>query len=118
MPLSPVRRLLDFDAQYRRDQQHTPDFLHRRDRRLALARAQDGAPPPDAPAWLSALTAPGAGTALPPCRRARAALPPARAVLRVPAITRPPYVALPVPPHTPPHPSAAPLPPLPLSSPP
>ena len=54
MPLSPVRRLLDFDAQYRRDQQHTPDFLHRRDRRLALAREQDGAPPPDAAAWLSA----------------------------------------------------------------
>ncbi len=83
MPLSPVRRLLDFDAQYRRDQQHTPDFLHRRDRRLALAREQDGAPPPDAAAWLSAVDAPGAGAALRPWRRGRAALTLAGAVLGV-----------------------------------
>ncbi len=83
MPLSPVRRLLDFDAQYRRDQQHTPDFLHRRDRRLALAREQDGAPPPDAAAWLSAVDAPGAGAALRPWRRGRAALTVAGAVLGV-----------------------------------
>ncbi|MEQ8259049.1 MAG: DUF2868 domain-containing protein [Alcanivorax sp.] len=83
MPLSPVRRLLDFDAQYRRDQQHTPDFLHRRDRRLALARQQDGAPPPDAAAWLSAVDAPGAGDALRSWRRGRAALTVAGAVLGV-----------------------------------
>lgn len=83
MPLSPVRRLLDFDAQYRRDQQHTPDFLHRRDRRLALAREQDGAPPPDAAAWLGAVDAPGAGAALRPWRRARAALTLAGAVLGI-----------------------------------
>ncbi|MEP5051682.1 MAG: DUF2868 domain-containing protein, partial [Alloalcanivorax venustensis] len=69
MPLSPVRRLLDFDAQYRRDQQHTPVFLHRRARRLALAREQDGAPPPDAAAWLSAVDAPDAGAALRTWRR-------------------------------------------------
>jgi len=83
LPLSPVRRLLDFDAQYRRDQQHTPDFLHRRDRRLALAREQDGGPPPDAAAWLSALDAPGAGQALRPWRRARTALTLAGAALGV-----------------------------------
>ena len=83
MPLSPVRRLLDFDAQYRRDQQHTPDFLHRRDRRLALAREQDGAPPPDAAAWLSAVDAPDAGAALRTWRRGRAALTLAGAVLGV-----------------------------------
>lgn len=83
MPLSPVRRLLNFDAQYRRDQQHTPDFLHRRDRRLALAREQDRAPPPDATAWLSAVGAPDAGHALRPWRRGRAALTLAGAVLGV-----------------------------------
>jgi len=83
LPLSPVRRLLDFDAQYRRDQQHTPDFLHRRDRRLALAREQNGAPPPDAAAWLNAVDAAGAGGALQPWRRGRAALTLAGAVLGV-----------------------------------
>ncbi len=83
MPLSPVRLLLDFDAQYRRDQQHTPDFLHRRDRRLALARQQDGAPPPDAAAWLTAVDARGGGEALRPWRRGRALLTLAGAVLGV-----------------------------------
>lgn len=34
--------LLDFDDQYRRDQQQSSDFLHRRDRRLALQQGLDG----------------------------------------------------------------------------
>ncbi len=54
--------LLDFDDQYRRDQQQSSDFLHRRDRRLALHQGLDGRQG-TLPGWLRAtggrpLTAP------------------------------------------------------------
>ncbi|MCE7523774.1 DUF2868 domain-containing protein [Alloalcanivorax xenomutans] len=46
MPYSPLRLLLDFDDQYQRDQRQSPDFLHRRDRQLALqAQQRDGSTP-------------------------------------------------------------------------
>lgn len=46
--------LLDFDDQYRRDQQQDGDFLHRRDRRLAVAQGIDGSRG-SLPAWLHAV---------------------------------------------------------------
>ncbi|MFP1681988.1 DUF2868 domain-containing protein [Alloalcanivorax sp. C16-1] len=55
MSSSPLRLLLDFDAQYRRDRDQTPAFLHRRDRRLALVREQAGATPPSLAEWLHAV---------------------------------------------------------------
>jgi len=83
LPPSPLRLLLDFDAQYRRDQQHNPDFLHRRDRRLALARQQDGTPPPDTAAWLAAVDARGNRDALKAWRQGRVLFTLAGAVLGV-----------------------------------
>lgn len=49
-----ITRLLDFDAQVRRDQEQDPAFLHRRDRRFALDQQAQGAPT-DAPAWLESI---------------------------------------------------------------
>ena len=85
MPPSPLRLLLAFDDQYRRDREHTPDFLHRRDRRLAVARQRDGADPPDAAAWLTAVGArdDGSDRRLTVWRRARALFTAAGAVLGV-----------------------------------
>lgn len=49
--------LLDFDEQYRRDQQQDGDFLHRRDRRLAMDQGIDGSRGTLA-AWLRAVRGP------------------------------------------------------------
>lgn len=46
--------LLDFDDQFHRDQQQDGDFLHRRDRRLAVEQGIDGSRG-SLPAWLSAV---------------------------------------------------------------
>lgn len=51
--------LLDFDEQYRRDQQQDGGFLHRRDRRLAVERGIDGERGSLA-AWLAAVRGPPA----------------------------------------------------------
>lgn len=53
MPDSSLALLLDFDDRYRRDQQQSSDFLHRRDRRLALERGLDGSGSPAT--WLRAV---------------------------------------------------------------
>ena len=45
MPDSAIRLLLDFDAQVARDEQHSPAFLHRRDRRFALDCQEKGLRP-------------------------------------------------------------------------
>lgn len=45
MPDSAIRLLLDFDAQVTRDEQHSPAFLHRRDRRFALDCQEKGLRP-------------------------------------------------------------------------
>lgn len=42
VPLRNLSLLLDFDDQYRRDQMQDDDFLHRRDRHLAVERGIDG----------------------------------------------------------------------------
>ena len=57
MSRSPLPLLLDFDTQYQRDRDQTPAFLHRRDRRLALAREEAGAEPPSVAEWLHAVNA-------------------------------------------------------------
>ena len=50
-----LETLLAFDHQYQRDQQQSPAFLHRRDRRYALDRGTSRGP--DIPHWLSQLQA-------------------------------------------------------------
>ena len=45
MPDSAITLLLEFDAQVRRDQEHAPAFLHRRDRLFALACKEEGVEP-------------------------------------------------------------------------
>ena len=59
MSRSPLSLLLDFDAQYQRDRNQTPAFLHRRDRRLALAREERGAGALSIADWLHAVDADG-----------------------------------------------------------
>lgn len=56
MPSSPLPLLLDFDDQHHRDQQQTADFLHRRDRRLALEYQHQHGQAPDPAAWLHTVT--------------------------------------------------------------
>lgn len=52
MPDSPIKRLLDFEAQAGRDQQQSAAFLHRRDRRFALDCHEQGESP-DPAHWLA-----------------------------------------------------------------
>lgn len=52
MRSSPLRLLLDFDEQVRRDRDQPPAFLHRRDRRFALDCQAQGVPA-DAAHWLA-----------------------------------------------------------------
>lgn len=54
MPDSAVTLLLDFEAQVRRDQAHSPAFLHRRDRRFALD-CKEKAITPSPQRWLAHL---------------------------------------------------------------
>lgn len=54
MPDPLLTLLLDFDDQVRRDQEQSPVFLHRRDRRFALDCAQQGLAP-DPQHWLAHL---------------------------------------------------------------
>lgn len=55
-----LETLLAFDLQYQRDQQQSPAFIHRRDRRYALDRSEGG--PPDIRHWLARLHAAGGDT--------------------------------------------------------
>ncbi len=61
-PLRNLSLLLAFDEQYHRDQQQDRDFLHRRDRRLAVERGIDGRRATLA-AWLRAVRGPDADAA-------------------------------------------------------
>ena len=65
----PLLTLLDIDAQVRRDQDQTPAFLHRRDRRFAIACHERGETP-GLRAWLDHLAG-LSDTAVPPARRQR-----------------------------------------------
>ncbi|WP_372957943.1 DUF2868 domain-containing protein [Marinobacter sp.] len=56
-----LETLLAFDRQYQRDQQQSPVFLHRRDRRYALDSGEGQAP--DISRWLAQLHAIGSHTA-------------------------------------------------------
>ncbi len=57
MPSSPLPLLLDFDHQYHRDQRQSADFLHRRDRRLALDYQRRHGSLPGQAAWLGEIGA-------------------------------------------------------------
>ena len=74
MPENAITLLLDFEAQVRRDQGHAPTFLHRRDRRFALA-CQERALTPTPRLWLAHLARlnppPPGQPARPPLRRWR-----------------------------------------------
>lgn len=54
VPLRNLTLLLDFDEQYHRDQQQDEEFLHRRDRQLAVERGIDGSRR-SLTAWLGAV---------------------------------------------------------------
>lgn len=56
MPSSPLTLLLDFDDQYHRDQHQRADFLHRRDRRLALEHQRLHGVTPNPATWLRSIT--------------------------------------------------------------
>ncbi|SFR65996.1 Protein of unknown function [Marinobacter daqiaonensis] len=57
-----LETLLAFDRQYQRDQQQSPVFLHRRDRRYALDQELEGQRAPRLDHWLAHLQALGSGT--------------------------------------------------------
>lgn len=55
MPDNPIALLLEFEDQVRRDQEHAPAFLHRRDRLFALACKEKGGVEPMPQRWLEYL---------------------------------------------------------------